>query len=384
MIIIRKFLSTLALIGLISGCTVTKDYEAPPIDIPTDWRTPFQELSEKEGADTSSNISIQTAANYADTAWWEQFEDPKLNELISTALNENKDLRIAMARVEEFAARMQSTQADYYPQLAYGGNAYRDQRSLEKATPLSLRSERINSNYNATVGVGWEIDLWGRIKRSNEAAQADFLAVEEGRRAIILSLVSTLVQGYIDLLSLDSQLEISLKTLDARGEWLEHFEIKSRGGQISDLELAQVRAAYEEIAVIIPSLESRIAQQENFISVLLGSNPIAIERENTLQKLTQPEIPQGLPSELLKRRPDILQSEQWLISANARMGVVQTQYYPTISLTGALGYASTELSNLFTGSANFYSFGAGLAGPIFNGGRIKGEYGRLKLSIDSI
>ncbi len=353
---IAKLLIVSLIAGLLAGCTVTQDYERPQIDVPQDWR-----------------ISYHAAADLADTVWWEQFKDETLNKLISTALNDNKDLRIAIARVERFAGRMQASQAGYYPQVGYGGDVSRSQQSLERATPLGPFTERINSNYQAVFGIGWELDVWGRIKRSTEAARADLLAAEEGRRAVVLTLVSTLASSYVELLSLDSQLQISRRTMASREEWVRIFETKSKGGQISELELAQVRSAFEEVAVTIPALERRIAQQENYISLLLGSNPGLIERDNTLEKLIMPEVPQGIPSDLLIRRPDILQSEQRLIAANARIGVTRTQYFPTISLTGLLGFVSTDLSNFLQGSSNLWEYGVGLNGPLFTGGRIEGE-----------
>ena len=230
----------------------------------------------------------------------------------------------------------------------YGAEAYKDQRSLESARPPQRGVDRVNNNYQATLNVNWELDVWGRIKRATEADSADFLSAEEGKRAVVLTLVSTLVESYIELLSLDSQLEITKQTMNSRDEWVKIFQKKSGGGEISDLELVQVKSAFEEIAVNIPQLESQIAQQENFISVLLGSNPMKIEHATTLDTLVMPEIPQGLPSDLLKRRPDILMDEQNLIAANARVGVVQTQYYPKFSLTGLLGYASTDLLQFYS------------------------------------
>lgn len=370
---VHNKLSILLLVSLISGCTVTKNYQPPPVEVPSGWRVSHGiALNLNEDKDPTK-ISEKNASILADTAWWEKFNDTTLNNLITTALNKNKDLRIAIANVEKFTWRTQVAKSGYYPQVGYTGGAYRDQSSLNRARPLFLREDRINDNYEGAVGVNWELDLWGRIKRANEVARADLLSAEEGKRAVILTLVSTLAQSYIDLLRLDSQLEISKRTLAVRLEWVKLFEKKSEGGQVSDLELAQVRSAYQEVAVDIKPLELRIAQQENFISVLLGDNPKTIDRKKILEELKMPEVPQGLPSDLLKRRPDILQEEQNLIAENAKIGIVQTQYYPRISLTGLLGYASKELSNFITGSSNFWSYGAGLAGPLYTGGRIKGE-----------
>lgn len=369
---------------LIYGCTVTKDYQPPDVEVPSDWRLPYKISSEADAKKASSQLSVDSAESLADTAWWESFEDDTLNNLIKTALNENKDLRIAIANVEAFTWRVQRARSGYFPQIGYGVAAFRDQRSLETALPLQEGAERINANYEAQMGVNWELDVWGRIKRANESARADLLAAEEGRRAVVLTLVSTLAESYIDLLSLDSQLEITKRTLDSRNEWVRIFEIKSEGGQISDLELVQVKSAFEEVAVNVAPLESRIAQQENLISVLLGSNPMKIERETKLDALIMPEVPNGLPSDLLKRRPDILQDEQRLISMNARIGVVQTQYYPSFSLTGLLGFASKELSNFLQGSSSLWAFGLGLGGPLYTGGRIEGEVNQARAQYEQM
>ena len=381
---VQKKAVTLSALCLLSGCAVTNDYQPPDVTVPSEWRSSYQQAAETETGKTPGRVSGESATALADTAWWEKFGDETLSGLITIALNENKDLRIAIANVEEFYWRVQSAKSRYYPQAGYGVAAYRDQRSLETSRPLRRDEDRVNDNYEALLSASWEFDIWGRIKRANEAARADLLSAEEGRRAVILTLVSTLAESYIELLSLDGQLEITRRTLNSREEGVNVFQAKSRGGQISDLELAQVRSAFEEVAVSVPSLESQIAQQENFISVLLGRNPMKIERETRLNALAIPEVPYGLPSTLLQRRPDILRDEQSLIAANAMVGVTQTQYYPRFSLTGLLGYASTDLSDLIQGSASLWSYGAGLAGPLFTGGRIEGEVNQGKAQYEQM
>jgi multidrug efflux system outer membrane protein len=332
------------------------DYQQPQADIPPGWR-----------------VEYPAAADLANTAWWENFQDPVINDLIKTALNENKDLLIAAARVEEFAARVQATQADLYPQLYYGGSAGRRQESEELKFPFGDVLDRTNSKYEAFLSAGWELDIWGRIRRSTEAARAELLATEEGRQAVILTLVSAVAGGYVDLLGLDKQLEIARKTLAFRQEWLRLFEAKKKGGQISELELIQVRESYEQAATVIPIFQRQIALQENYLSVLLGRNPGPISRGKTLDTLVMPEVPQGIPSDVLVRRPDIRQSEQNLVAANAQIGVARTLYFPSISLTGLFGFASSSLSNLPQSSANVWEVAGGFIGPIFAGGRIKSE-----------
>ncbi len=342
---------------LISGCAITQDYQRPQVNIPNTWR-----------------IDYETASNLADTAWWENFQDPVLNELIKTALNENKDLRIATARVEAFAGRVQTVQSGFYPQLNYGVSTSREQQSLERmTTAIAQGRNRSNATYLGMLNVNWELDIWGRLQRATEAARADLLAAEEGRQAVILTLISNVAVGYFNLLSLDKQLEISKRTLTSRLDWLALFEKKIKGGQISNLEFAQVKVAYGQAATYIPILERRIALQENSLSVLLGRSPGDIKRRKSMDLDMIPEVPQGVPSDLLQRRPDIRQCEQNLIAANARSGIAQTQYLPSISLTGLLGFASASLSDLLQKSANLWQAGIKTIGPIYEGGRYKGE-----------
>ena len=343
-------------LALLSGCVVTQDYQRPEVTLPATWKS-----------------DLQTAGATANLAWWQQFQDPVLDELIVIALEENKDLRIAAARIAEYAGRLQSTTAAELPTIGYTGSTYREQRSLERATPVYRGENRINDNYEASVSVSWELDLWGRIQRSTEAARADLLATEEERAALILSLVSSVAASYLDLLNLDQQLVLTRKVVVDRLEWLNTFEKKLEGGQISAMELAQARSAYQQAAANVPRIELQIALLENSLALLLGHNPEAILRGRPLDAIVEPAVPAGIPADILERRPDIRQKEQNLIAANARIGVARTQYYPNISLTGLVGFASTDISTWLQGSANLYRFGADAVGPIFTGGRIEGE-----------
>jgi len=279
-------------------------------------------------------------------------------------LANNKDVRIAAARVEEFAARVDITRAGFYPQIGYDGAASRNRPA---------GSSRINDSYLASLNVGWELDVWGRIRRATEASRAQLLAEEEVRRTVITTLVSSVASSYINLRSLDRQLEIAVRTLESRGKSVELFEIKFEGGVVSELEVAQIRSEYEQAAVRIPSLERQIALQENALSILLGHNPGDIPRGKTIDELGLPQVPAGIPSELLTRRPDIQRAEQDLIAANAQIGVARSQYFPTISLSGLFGYASTELSDLLQSSSEIWGIGADALGPVFTGGRISSQ-----------
>jgi multidrug efflux system outer membrane protein len=222
------------------------------------------------------------------------------------------------------------------------------------------------------LSASWEIDLWGRIRRQSEAALADLLASEEARLGVVLTLVSSVAAGYITLRDLDKQLEISRRTVDTREGVLNLFELRFKGGVVSQVELAQVRSEYESAATTIPTIERAIAQTEHALSLLLGRHPGPIARGRTIDELLPIGVPAGLPSELLERRPDIRQAEQNLIAANARIGAARALYYPTISLTGLLGVASTSLGNLFSGPARTWSFVGEVTGPIFTGGSIEG------------
>ncbi len=217
------------------------------------------------------------------------------------------------------------------------------------------------------------IDLWGRIRRQSEAARANLLATEEARRGVILSLVGAVASTYIQLLGLDEQLAVSKKTQATYAESLRLFLLQFKYGQVSEMAVAQAQSQYETASAQIPALEGQIAQTENALCLLLGRNPGPVPRGLTLQALTPPPIPAGVPSELLARRPDILQAEQQLIAANAQIGAAKAQYFPTITLTGALGGASSQLSGLFSGPARTWNYAGAIAGPIFTAGSVSGQ-----------
>jgi multidrug efflux system outer membrane protein len=337
----------------LGGCTMGPDYVAPEVDMPERWRVGFEE-----------------ATDVTNTTWWEQFEDPVLDDLVLTALENNKDLRIATGRVEEFAARLGIARSEAFPQVGYDLFGGREQVSRD-LTPDGV--DRASDFYSATINVGWELDVWGRIKRASEAARSDLLAEEEARRAVLLTLVSTVATSYVDLRSLDAQLEVAIQTLETRAESVRLFEDKFEGGLISELEVAQIRSEYELAATRIPRIERSIALTENAISILLGLNPGPIPRGKTLDELILPVVPAGVPSDVLIRRPDIRAAEQDLVAANARIGEARAAFFPRITLTGLIGYASDDLSDLTTSSASIYNFGASVIGPIFTGGALTGQ-----------
>lgn len=337
---------------MISGCMVGPNYVRPAIDTPPAWR-----------------VSDQSAKDLANTEWWQQFSDPVLNALVVEALRENKDLLIATARIEEYAGRYGIARSQLFPQVGLGADASR-QRGSVTAADATIQTY---STYDALLGVNWEIDLWGKIRRQSEAARAQIVASEEGRQGVILTLVASVASGYLYLRALDRQLEIANSTANARGASYKIFQDRYAGGVISLLELSQNQSQYEEALATIPQFEKSVAQQENALSALLGRNPGPISRGKNIDNLTAPAAPQGLPSSLLERRPDIREAEQKLIAANAQIGAAKAAYYPSISLTGALGVASGSLSDLFGGASKVWQYGGSLGLPIFTAGLLAGQ-----------
>lgn len=355
----RRYMTRLAcmvIVGaLVPGCTVGPDYVRPQVDSPQAFR-----YAEKDARDT------------ANTEWWKQFQDPVLDGLIAEALANNRNIRIAAANVEQAAGALQQTRAAFYPQVGYQGAGTRQQLSESDGSSTASSVPNPRTTYQALAGASWEIDLWGRIRRQSEAAQATLFATEQARRGVVLSLVSTVASSYVQLRALDQQLEVSRRTLATYAESVRLFELQFRYGVINQMTVEQARSQYATAATQIPQIESQIAQTENALSILLGRNPGTIQRGKPLVQLALPGVPGGLPSEVLERRPDIAQAEQQLIAANARIGAARAQYFPAISLTGTFGSASSELSNLFSGPAGVWSFAGALAGPIFTGGAIAG------------
>ncbi len=336
---------------MLSGCMIGPDYFRPFFDTPPAWR-----------------VSDAAAKDLANTAWWRQFDDPVLNELIATALRENKDLLIATARIDEYAGYYGVSRSGLFPQVGVGYDV------SKQRIPIAGGNDSTTYNsYSALFNVSWEIDLWGRIRRQNEAARAQLLASEEGRQAVILSLVGNVAGAYVSLRDLDRQLQISVDTANTRKASYQVFKDRYEGGVISLLELYQNKSQYEEALASIPALEKAIAQQENAISILLGRNPGPILRGKTISALAPPAIPEGLPSSLLERRPDLRVAEQNLVSANALIGAAKAAYYPTISLTGLLGVASGGLSNLWSSDSKAWQYAGSVGMPIFTAGLLAGQ-----------
>lgn len=347
--IIAIFIITLC----IAGCMMGPDYKRPIVDTPRAFR-----------------YEINEAADTANTEWWKQFNDPVLDGFIKEALANNKSVKIAAYNVEQAAGILMTTRSLLFPQVSYDGSAARQRSSLNNAVSPS---QNPYTSLQALAGATWEIDLWGRIRRLSEVARANVFATEEARRGIILSLVAEVASAYVQLRALDEQLDIALRTLKSYEESVKLFELQYKYGQVSRMNVEQARTQYETAAAAIPRIESQIVRTENALSILLGRNPGPVARGKALADLTMPPVPAGLPSQLLERRPDILQAEQNLIGANAQIGAAKALYFPTISLTGAFGTSSADLSDLFKGPSNTWNFGGSLIGPIFTAGNIAGQ-----------
>jgi multidrug efflux system outer membrane protein len=352
---LRTLVIAMAMAGT-AGCMIGPDYFRPTVDVPETYR-----------------FEPGQAAAAADTQWWKQYGDPVLDQLISDSLASNWNVQIAAANVEAAAGILTQTRAPIFPQLGYSGDAGRARYTESgdgAVTPGTVNPQSFNQ---AGFTASWEIDLWGRIRRQSEAAQASLLATEQARNGVILTLVSSVANSYLQLRGLDQQLEISRKTLDVYGQSLHFFELQFQYGQTSEMTVAQARSQYETAAAAIPQIQQQIVLLENALSLLAGRNPGPIPRGKTLAELSVPAVPGGLPSQLLERRPDIMQAEQQLIAANARIGAAKALYYPSISLTGAFGGSSSELSDVFDGSAKTWNFTGSVIGPIFTAGLISGQ-----------
>jgi multidrug efflux system outer membrane protein len=347
----------------LEACSVGPNYKRPAVTVPAAYRG----ASASEPATTEPTPASANARSLGDEKWWDVFEDKELQGLIRTALKNNYDVRIAAARVLEAQAQLGITRADQFPSLGVGGNV------------TSVRNPQIGPipSYELTQGqvtatAAWNLDFWGRYRRATESARATLLANEWAQKEVMATLVASVASDYFVLRQLDLELEISKGTLGSRQDSLDLTKTLEQHGINSLLDVRQSEQLVYTAAAEVPDLERQIAQEENAISILLGNNPGDIPRG---LKLTEephaPEVPVGLPSALLERRPDIRQAEQNLIAANAQIGVARAAYFPQISLTGTAGYESAALTNLFTGPAGVWTLAGTLTQPIFEGGRLK-------------
>jgi multidrug efflux system outer membrane protein len=353
---VRRLLAAALLPLMLAGCAVGPNYKRPPLTVPEQTR---------------GQVGPAEAASLADSAWWDIFSDETLRGLIDEALANGYDVRIAAARVEEARANAGIARSPFYPQIQYQGQW---SRARQSGAAFGISSIPPASLYDVNLGASWEIDVFGRIRRASEAALAQYLATQDARRGVLLSLVSEVAAQYFQLRELDDQLEIAQRTAQAFQETYDLFNRRLEGGAASALETSSAEASLANVAAQIPLIESEIVAQENAICLLLGRNPGPIARGAPLtEQIVPPEVPAGLPSALLERRPDLRQTEQDLVTANANVGVAMANFFPTISLTAAFGGISTEVSNLFT-AGKIWSIAAGIVGPIFQGFRLKNAY----------
>jgi multidrug efflux system outer membrane protein len=343
----------------LSGCMVGPDYQRPSVTAPGVFR----------GA-TSIDPGAQSIA---ELKWFEVFKDKELQELIRTALIQNYDLRDAIARVDAARANLGLTQADQYPNFGVGADvtATEQSRRGQFTIPRGTSRERTFSSVFLNLFT-FEIDIWGRLRRATESARAQLLAEEWNRKTVITTLISDVATAYFNLLELDMELTIARNTLITRQESLRLIKLQQQGGVATLLDVRQGEQLVYSAAESIPDSERQIEQTENQVSLLVGSNPGPVSRNRLLtEQQTPPEVPAGLPSSLLERRPDIQAAEQILIAANANIGVAKAAYFPQITLTGEFGYQSTGLSNLFSGSRRLWTFVPQLTYPIFDAGRTR-------------
>ena len=347
-----RFLSLLLLLPLVVSCTLTPDYERPELDVPEKYLAP------SPAGETIANLD-----------WWELFKDDQLELLIRTALEENKDLGIALSRIEESRLTVTAVRANQFPFLNLGGFFGREKQSRE-IFPGADADDR----FRVTGDLTYQVDLWGQYSRATEAARANLLATDSAYRNVTISLVSEVANTYLLLRDLDNRLEVSEHTLKTRLDSLVIIQARFDKGTVPELDVyqAQIEVAVAETA--IASFQRQIVQTENALRILLGRNPGPVTRGDSLQsQIFPPDVPTGLPSELLQRRPDLVQAEARLMAATATVGVAEALRYPSISLTGSFGAESTDLSDLNSGDAETWGVGANLFAPIFNSGQLKAQ-----------
>jgi len=346
----RFRLAFVVLLLSLGSCAVGPDYERPEIDTPDDYRE-----------------QIDQGATLANASWWNVFQDAELNRLITVALDESKDLAIAAARVEEARARAGFVRGDFYPQVGIGIAGQRG-----NTAEIFLPDSGIQNNFSLRANLAWEIDLFGRIRRSSEAARADLLASEYVRRTVYVALIADVANTYFLVRDLDARLQIATRTLATRRDSTNLIRARFEKGVTPMLDVNQAEIEEAEAAADLASFERQLVQAENLLSILLGRNPGNITRGDALtDQVFPPAVPAGLPSELLQRRPDVLAAEQQLAAQVARIGVAQALRFPQLSLTGSAGLASNDLSELIDSDASIWNLGANLLQPLFTGGKNK-------------
>ena len=354
---VAKFLIAIFASGLLAGCMVGPKYHRPAVQTPTAYR----DLAE------NSQLQVQ-AASYADLPWWQVFQDPKLQELIRTALKQNYDLQLATERINAARAQLAVTRSNLFPQVGANGNFSGGKES------------NFQSKYNfltLAADASFQLDFFGRLRRADEAARAQLLATEDARQTVILTLVSDVASDYFALLELDLQLQITRETVGTQIDSVKLTNLRLDHGVATKLDVLQAQQVLDTANAQVPDLERQIGQEEDAISILLGNYPQDVARGLPLiQQTLPPQVPPGLPSTLIERRPDIREAEQGLVAANAEIGVAKAQFFPQISLTGSGGGAfgrSSVFSSLMSTQLGIWSYGGQVSQPIFTGGALRGN-----------
>jgi multidrug efflux system outer membrane protein len=354
---LAPFMFAMLVSGLVAGCKVGPNYHRPIVQPPTAYR------------DLSENQQVQAeAASYADLSWWQVFQDPQLQELIRTALKQNYDLQLATERINAGRAQLAITRSSLFPQVQGNGNFG------------GAKEHNFQTNYNfltLTADAAFQLDLFGKLRRATEASRAQLLATEDARETVILTLVSDVASDYFALLQLDLQLQITHETVKTQEDSVKLTKLRVEHGVATKLDVLQAQQVLDSANATIPDLERQIAQEENAISILLGNYPLAVPRGRPLvEQSLPPEVPPGLPSSLIERRPDIREAEQILVAANAEIGVAKAQFFPQISLTGSGGGAfgrSSAFSGLMSSQLGIWSYGVQVSQPLFTGGALRGN-----------
>jgi multidrug efflux system outer membrane protein len=350
-------LLTLALALLLTACAVGPDYHRPALDVPAQYRDVAPRAADQ--------VTNAAAASLGDSDWGELYTDPNLQTLLASAIQSNYDVKIAVARIDEARAVLGSTRLTYLPQVSVDAGVGRAETSDYARVP---GAPRINNEEQLQVQASYQLDLWGQLRRMNEAARANLLASQYAQRVVRVTLVATVAAAYFDLISLDSQLEITRRTVGTRDKFVELTHAQREGGYVTDLDVATAEAQLAAARANIPDLERQIAHTEDQISILVGANPGPVIRTRHGEAVPEapPRPPPGLPARLLERRPDVSQAEQALVAANAEIGVAKAALFPNITLTGYDGSLSVPLGHLFTAPAAEWSAGVSLVQPLLS------------------
>jgi multidrug efflux system outer membrane protein len=342
-------------LGLLTSCMMGPKYKRPAVNVPQDYRTP-------EPHQTAA------ASSLGNEQWWQVYQDPVLTQLIHTAIAQNYDVRIAATRVLEAQAQVGITRANQLPSANVGADVFSEQNA--KVTKIFPAYEVNGGELN--LSVIWNLDFWGKYRRQTEAARAQLLATQWGQRAVISSLVANVATAYFQLRALDSELDISKRTLGSRQQSLHLTQVLESHGGGSGLDVSQAEQLVYTASETIPDLERQIQQQENVLSVLLGENPQSIPRGRALTEQPVPQnIPAGLPSELLERRPDVRQAEEFMVAANAQIGVAKASFFPNLTLTGLGGLESNALHRFISQPSEMWSSAVSVTQPVFQGGALR-------------